>query len=96
MKGWTGSFDSDETLFFVRMCALIPVPVHGGLVVRNICMTVSYDGTSYNGFQSQPGLNTVQDRLERAIALLAGEEVKITASGRTDAGCTHEDRCLTF
>ncbi len=59
-------------------------------------MTVSYDGTSYNGFQSQPGLNTVQDRLERAIALLAGEEVKITASGRTDAGVHARGQVFNF
>lgn len=59
-------------------------------------MTVSYDGTSYNGFQSQPGLNTVQDQLERAIANLSGEEVKITASGRTDAGVHARGQVFNF
>ncbi|MEF3303336.1 tRNA pseudouridine(38-40) synthase TruA [Paenibacillus sp. GYB003] len=54
--------------------------------MRNIVMTVCYDGTAYYGFQSQPGGNTIQDRLEAAIGQLTGENVIITSSGRTDAG----------
>jgi tRNA pseudouridine38-40 synthase len=54
--------------------------------VRNIRFVVSYDGTEYSGFQTQPSGNTVQDQLEAAIRMLTGEQVKVTASGRTDAG----------
>lgn len=54
--------------------------------MRNLFMKVTYDGTHYFGFQTQPEGNTVQDLLEQAIAHLTGETVKITASGRTDAG----------
>lgn len=54
--------------------------------MRNICMRVNYDGTQYHGFQTQPGGNTIQDHIENAIFSLTGERVKITASGRTDAG----------
>jgi tRNA pseudouridine38-40 synthase len=54
--------------------------------MRNLLMTVSYDGTEYFGFQTQPGGNTVQDHLEAAILGLTGEVVKIHGSGRTDAG----------
>ncbi|THF79190.1 tRNA pseudouridine(38-40) synthase TruA [Cohnella fermenti] len=54
--------------------------------MRNICMLVSYDGTGYYGYQSQPGGNTVQDHLEDAIRALTGEKLKIHGSGRTDAG----------
>jgi tRNA pseudouridine38-40 synthase len=49
-------------------------------------MKVSYDGTRYNGFQTQPDGRTIQDHLEKAIKMLSGEDVKIIASGRTDAG----------
>lgn len=49
-------------------------------------MKVSYDGTNYNGFQTQPDGRTIQDHLEKAIKMLTGDEVKIIASGRTDAG----------
>ncbi|MCH1641101.1 tRNA pseudouridine(38-40) synthase TruA [Paenibacillus timonensis] len=54
--------------------------------MRNLLMTVSYDGTNYFGFQTQPGGNTVQDHIEEAIRQLTGEQVKIHGSGRTDAG----------
>ncbi len=54
--------------------------------MRNIALIVSYDGTEYYGFQSQPSGNTIQDKLEHAIFLLSGEQVKLTGSGRTDAG----------
>nr|WP_170312400.1 tRNA pseudouridine(38-40) synthase TruA [Paenibacillus sacheonensis] len=49
-------------------------------------MAISYDGTTYHGFQTQPIGNTVQDVLEHAIGVLTGEKADITASGRTDAG----------
>jgi len=54
--------------------------------MRNLLMTVSYDGTNYFGFQTQPGGNTVQDHIEEAIRQLTGEQLKIHGSGRTDAG----------
>lgn len=54
--------------------------------MRNLLMRVNYDGTHYDGFQTQPKGNTIQDRLEQAILHLTGEGLKITASGRTDAG----------
>lgn len=54
--------------------------------MRNLLMTVCYDGSNYYGFQTQPGGNTIQDCLETAIRNLTGEVVKIHGSGRTDAG----------
>lgn len=64
--------------------------------MRNIKLTLSYDGTSYFGFQSQPGGNTIQDKLEEAIAALTGEQVKIIGSGRTDAGVHARRQTLNF
>ena len=55
--------------------------------MRNIKLTLSYDGSDFNGWQTQPGFRTVQETLEKAIAKLTGEEkVRVNASGRTDAG----------
>ncbi|RIX47857.1 tRNA pseudouridine(38-40) synthase TruA [Paenibacillus nanensis] len=54
--------------------------------MRNICMKVSYDGSGFNGFQSQPKGRTVQDEIEKAIKHLTGEPIVIIGSGRTDAG----------
>jgi len=64
--------------------------------VRNIAIIVSYDGSDYNGFQCQPGGNTVQDRLEEAIFKLSGERVKIIGSGRTDAGVHARCQVVNF
>lgn len=54
--------------------------------MRNLKLTLSYDGTDFNGWQTQPGFRTVQETLEQAIATLTGEQVHANASGRTDAG----------
>jgi tRNA pseudouridine38-40 synthase len=55
--------------------------------MRNIKVTLSYDGTDFQGWQTQPGFRTVQETLEAAIAKLTGEErIRVNASGRTDAG----------
>jgi tRNA pseudouridine38-40 synthase len=64
--------------------------------VRNICMTVSYDGTAYSGFQTQPNQNTIQDVLERALLTLTGEAIKIISSGRTDAGVHSRGQVINF
>ena len=53
---------------------------------RNLCLVIGYDGTNYNGFQSQPNGNTIQDHLEEAIRILTGEKTHVTGAGRTDAG----------
>ena len=48
---------------------------------------VSYDGTRYRGYQVQPNQLTVQAVIEAALTRIhKGEEIRITASGRTDAG----------
>ncbi|QHT63333.1 tRNA pseudouridine(38-40) synthase TruA [Paenibacillus lycopersici] len=64
--------------------------------MRNIRMAISYDGTTYYGFQTQPIGNTVQDVLEDAIRGLTGEQVDITASGRTDAGVHARRQVINF
>ncbi|MFT4640713.1 MAG: tRNA pseudouridine38-40 synthase [Verrucomicrobiales bacterium] len=50
--------------------------------------TVAYDGTSYEGWQSQSSGNTIQDKLEKALAEMNGlpPRTPVHGSGRTDAG----------
>jgi tRNA pseudouridine38-40 synthase len=50
-----------------------------------IALGISYDGAAFEGWQSQPSGNTVQDRLEAALAQIAGAPVRIAGAGRTDA-----------
>jgi tRNA pseudouridine38-40 synthase len=55
--------------------------------MRNIKLTISYDGTDFHGWQAQPELRTVQETLRCAIVALTGEEdVRVNGSGRTDTG----------
>jgi tRNA pseudouridine38-40 synthase len=49
--------------------------------------TLEYDGTDFEGWQSQPeGHRTAQDTLETALRRITGKEVRVTGAGRTDAG----------
>ena len=54
--------------------------------MRNIKLRIAYDGSEFHGWQRQPGLRTVQQVLEAALAPLTGWGRTTTASGRTDAG----------
>lgn len=54
--------------------------------MRRLKATISYDGTSFAGYQVQPGERTVQLELEKVLSVMhKGQQVKVTASGRTDA-----------
>jgi tRNA pseudouridine38-40 synthase len=46
----------------------------------------AYDGTHFDGWQSQAGGQAVQDIIERRLAQIFGNEIRIHGSGRTDAG----------
>lgn len=54
--------------------------------MRNIKLTIEYDGKDFNGWQKQPTKLNIQGEIERAIETITGEQVDLTASGRTDAG----------
>ena len=54
--------------------------------MRNIKLTIEYDGKDFNGWQKQPDKLNIQGTIEKAIERVTGEIVELTASGRTDAG----------
>jgi len=54
--------------------------------MRNIKLTISYDGTRYSGWQFQKNGRSIQETIQKAIRKVTGEDVNITGSGRTDAG----------
>ena len=54
--------------------------------MRNIKLTIRYDGTHYSGWQSQKNGLAIQDVIEKAISKITGQHSHLTGSGRTDAG----------
>ena len=54
--------------------------------MRNIKLTIEYDGKDFNGWQKQPNHLNIQGEIERAIESVTREEVELIGSGRTDAG----------
>lgn len=57
-----------------------------GKIAPSIALTVAYDGAPFHGFARQPGLDTVQGRLEAALETAMRRPVETTGAGRTDAG----------
>lgn len=58
-------------------------------MLHNYKATVTYDGTHYYGFQVQDTVSTIQGELERCLTKVLQtdrEQLKLTGSGRTDAG----------
>ena len=51
-----------------------------------VALGIAYRGSAYRGWQSQPGGQTVQDQVERALASFADRPVSSVSAGRTDAG----------
>lgn len=51
-----------------------------------IALGLEYDGSGFSGWQSQPGVSTVQDSLEIALSRVADHPVRVICAGRTDAG----------
>jgi tRNA pseudouridine38-40 synthase len=54
--------------------------------MRNIKLTIEYEGKSYLGWQVQPKGPTVQGTIEEQLRRLTRETVHLISSGRTDAG----------
>ena len=64
--------------------------------MRNIAIRLAYDGSAYHGWQTQAGLPTVQQTLERAVEKTVQHDVHVTGCGRTDAGVHALAYCANF
>ncbi|MEG1583448.1 MAG: tRNA pseudouridine(38-40) synthase TruA [Anaerovorax sp.] len=54
--------------------------------MKNILLTIAYDGTGFAGWQRQPKQRTAQGVLEKALSEVCRTEIKINGTSRTDAG----------
>jgi len=64
--------------------------------MRNLKLTLAYDGTSFHGWQIQPDVPTVQGELQRSLKRILNHEVTIHGSGRTDAGVHAHGQVANF
>ncbi len=72
--------------------------------MRNIKLTIEYDGTNYSGWQVQKStvhspqstLKTIQEEIEKAIAKITGKRSKLYGSGRTDRGVHAKEQIANF
>lgn len=64
--------------------------------MRNIKLTVAYDGTAYNGFQRQINGIGIQQVLEAKLTRLFGHDIRIYGAGRTDAGVHAYGQVVNF
>ncbi|GAB6172251.1 tRNA pseudouridine(38-40) synthase TruA [Paradesulfitobacterium aromaticivorans] len=66
--------------------------------MRNIRLTIAYDGTNYHGFQRQPEFHgpTIQGTLEKVWQEVLGEEIRIFTAGRTDTGVHAAGQVVSF
>jgi tRNA pseudouridine38-40 synthase len=64
--------------------------------VRNIKLSIAYDGGGFSGWQNQKNGRTVQGELERALGTLHKHPVALTGAGRTDAGVHARGQAANF
>ena len=66
------------------------------MAVRNIKLTICYDGSGYHGWQVQPNGDTIQQQIINALQNLTGQKIKVTGSSRTDAGVSALGQVASF
>lgn len=63
---------------------------------NNYALLVEYDGLCFHGFQTQKGLSSIQENLEKAAKILLKEEIHISGAGRTDTGVHARGMIVNF
>lgn len=65
--------------------------------MRNLKMTIEYDGSRYRGWQKQVGdIPTIQGKIENVLSKLTGEDIQVIGCGRTDTGVHAENYIANF
>ena len=64
--------------------------------MKNVLLTIQYDGTNFSGWQRQPDRRTVQGEVERVLSILCKQEILVNGTSRTDAGVHAFDQHCSF
>lgn len=64
--------------------------------MRNLLVTIRYDGRSYHGWQVQENARSVQEDFQQALYRVIGEKPDIKGCSRTDAGVHANQFCISF
>lgn len=68
--------------------------------MRNIKIILDYDGSKYKGWQKQNqkgnNVSTIQDKIEKILSKMTGEEVQLIGCGRTDSGVHAQNYVANF
>lgn len=65
-------------------------------MVKNIKMTIQYDGSSFYGWQKQNNKRTVEGELSKAINKVLGRKTRLVVAGRTDSGVHANGQVVNF
>lgn len=64
--------------------------------MRNLFLTISYDGSAYHGWQIQKNALTVQEVFQNAVKRLFNQNIAIKGCSRTDSGVHANKYCVSF
>ncbi len=64
--------------------------------MRNIALVLAYDGTNYHGWQRQPEVVTVEQKVRGAVTKILNHEIKMYAGARTDSGVHAMGQVINF
>ena len=56
--------------------------------MRNIKLTIEYDGKEFGGWQKQNNKLNIQGTIEKALEEITGEKVELNASRKNRCRCT--------
>lgn len=61
-----------------------------------VALGIEYDGSRFNGWQTQQGVRTVQETLEKALSKVADHHISVVCAGRTDSGVHGLEQVVHF
>lgn len=64
--------------------------------MKNVLLTIEYDGTDFSGWGRQPGRRTVQGTIEDSLRRISGGKARLYAASRTDAGVHAKGQVANF